>query len=194
MSFYISPSIRQDVRKAWAGLAALVLIIGSTLTWLVLHKGATTKANLAQLEADLIKWTSIERSADLVSENLETASQSGLRHVATLYAESETQAGSRVQTLIRRALERAGLEVKSLQALDPVGHEAVKSIGVKVVFVAPVDDLNIALRELGNTTPRLTIDKVNIRQVSGNRRAAARNAPRQLEINADIYAYVRALP
>jgi hypothetical protein len=194
MSIHLSPSNKGDVVKAWAILGGLTALLGSLSVGVVLHHGSQTKNDLARLEAELVKWTAIERSAERVSDNLAAASLGGLRHVTTFYAESETQAGSRVQTLIRRSLERAGLELKSLEALDPVTHDAMKSIGVNVVFVAPVDDLNTALRELGSTTPRLTIDKVNIRQVSGNRRATRQSDQRQLEVRADIYAYMRPQP
>ena len=144
-----------------------------------------------ELISNIEKWASIANASQTVDQNYSAAQTANLTFSATLAAESDTQAASRVQALVRRSLKSAGVEVRRIQPLELNDTGRLSSIGVEVAFNIPANRLNDALRELESTTPRLELDQILIRQASGNRRTQASDESTVLEIKATVRAYIR---
>ena len=155
---------------------------------------ATNAAQFArkqELISNIEKWSSIANSMQTVEQNYATAQTANLTFSATLKAQSDTQAASKVQALVRRSLQRAGVDIRSMEPLELKETSRLSSTGVQVSFSTPAANLNVALRELESTTPRMEIDQIVIRQAAGNRRAQPSGREVLLEVKADAIAYIR---
>ena len=178
------------VQKAWTLLGASAALIIIVCAIMLFESGKMHSQKQQELISNIEKWASIANASQTVDQNYSAAQTANLTFSATLTAQSDTQAASQVQALVRRSLKRAGVEVRRIQPLELDDTERLPSIGVQVAFNIPATRLNDALRELESTTPRLEIDEIIIRQASGNRRTQASDASIILEVKATIIAYI----
>ncbi|MDG1827199.1 MAG: type II secretion system protein GspM [Henriciella sp.] len=179
------------VQKAWTLLGASAALIIIVCAIMLFESGKMQSQKQQELISNIEKWASIANASQTVDQNYSAAQTANLTFSATLAAESDTQAASRVQALVRRSLKSAGVEVRRIQPLELNDTGRLSSIGVEVAFNIPANRLNDALRELESTTPRLELDQILIRQASGNRRTQASDESTVLEIKATVRAYIR---
>lgn len=179
------------VQKAWTLLGASAALIIIVYAIMLFESGKMQSQKQQELISNIEKWASIANASQTVDQNYSAAQTANLTFSATLAAESDTQAASRVQALVRRSLKSAGVEVRRIQPLELNDTGRLSSIGVEVAFNIPANRLNDALRELESTTPRLELDQILIRQASGNRRTQASDESTVLEIKATVRAYIR---
>ena len=186
LTFKFSPT-----QKAWALLFLVLAMVFFGCAIMLREKSAAQFARKQELISKIEKWSSIANSMQTVEQNYATAQTANLTFSATLKAQSDTQAASKVQALVRRSLQRAGVDIRSMEPLELKETGRLSSTGVQVSFSTPAANLNHALRELESTTPRMEINQIVIRQASGNRRAQPSDREVLLEVKADAIAYIR---
>lgn len=186
LTFKFSPT-----QKAWALLFLVLAMVFFGFAFMLRETNAAQFARKQELISNIEKWSSIANSMQTVEQNYATAQTANLTFSATLKAQSDTQAASKVQALVRRSLQRAGVDIRSMEPLELKETSRLSSTGVQVSFSTPAANLNVALRELESTTPRMEIDQIVIRQAAGNRRAQPSGREVLLEVKADAIAYIR---
>ena len=186
LTFKFSPT-----QKAWALLFLVLAMVFFGFAFMLRETNAAQFARKQELISNIEKWSSIANSMQTVEQNYATAQTANLTFSATLKAQSDTQAASKVQALVRRSLQRAGVDIRSMEPLELKETSRLSSTGVQVSFSTPAANLNVALRELERPPPRMEIDQIVIRQAAGNRRAQPSGREVLLEVKADAIAYIR---
>lgn len=188
MNLHAMPQARQQLLAAClAALAGtcLVATLGLPLSSMIQKQ----KQEIARAEADLAKWEGIIASREAMESVSASLNSDASAHSSIFQASSESQATSGLLSLVRKALQDAGADVKSLQPLQTHTSDGFQEVGVRVTAMASHDQFQDAITRLNAARPSLFVSGAQVQLSSSSRRQAGRPTAPILQIRLDVGAY-----
>lgn len=191
MNLYSLPRDRQNLIAG--GLLVTVLAIAAFVVAVpVSDMVAGKQTEIRKGEAELAKWRGIAASAEI----MQGASNDRVANIRAttlaLPASTDAQAAASVQAIVRRILQDAGADLKSIQPLDGKRAGDLREAGVRVIAMATQRELDDTLFALDHSNPRLFVREANFQLSSGSSRLTNDVQAPVLQVRLDVYAY--ALP
>ena len=188
MNLYGLPQNRQRliaVSLLVAALAILGLGVAAPVSDIVTGKQEAIRKS----EAELARWRGIAASGDVMRAAIEDPSAAVRAGAIALPASTDAQAAASVQAMVRRILDNAGADLKSVQPLDTRRTGNLREAGVRIVAVASQRQLDDTLFALDHANPRLFVREANIQLASSGSRVAGEETAPMLQLRLDVYAY-----
>lgn len=191
MNLYSLPRDRQNLIAG--GLLVTVLAIAAFVVAVpVSDMVAGKQTEIRKGEAELAKWRGIAASAEIM-QGASTDRVTNIRATTlALPASTDAQAAASVQAIVRRILQDAGADLKSIQPLDGKRAGDLREAGVRVIAMATQRELDDTLFALDHSNPRLFVREANFQLSSGSSRLTNDVQAPVLQVRLDVYAY--ALP
>ncbi|MBA3067970.1 MAG: hypothetical protein FP825_05745 [Hyphomonas sp.] len=191
MNLYSLPRDRQNL-IAGGFLVAALAIAAFVVAVPVSDMVAGKQTEIRKGEAELAKWRGIAASAEI----MQGASNDRVANIRAttlaLPASTDAQAAASVQAIVRRILQDAGADLKSIQPLDGKRAGDLREAGVRVIAMATQRELGDTLFALDHSNPRLFVREANFQLSSGSSRLTSDVQAPVLQVRLDVYAY--ALP
>lgn len=188
MNLYALPQDRQRLIAVGflaAALSVLAFGIAAPVADIITGKQEAIRKS----EAELARWQGIAASADIMRGAIDDPSAAVRANAIALPASTDAQAAASVQAMVRRILDNAGADLKSVQPLDTRRTGNLREAGVRIVAVASQRQLDDTLFALDHANPRLFVREANIQLASSGSRVAGEEAAPMLQLRLDVYAY-----
>lgn len=188
MNLYALPQNRQRL-IAVGFLAAALAVLAFGIAAPVANITTGKQEAIRKSEAELARWQGIAASADIMRGAIDDPSAAVRASAIALPASTDAQAAASVQAMVRRILDNAGADLKSVQPLDTRRTGNLREAGVRIVAVASQRQLDDTLFALDHANPRLFVREANIQLASSGSRVAGEEAAPMLQLRLDVYAY-----
>jgi general secretion pathway protein M len=143
----------------------------------------------------LQRYRVLAAQRDELAEQVARQEEVAGRSEAYLEGQSDALAAAALQDQVRRAIERAGGELRSTQILParPADNApGVRRASLRLQLGVDIEGLETLLFELEAGEPYLFIDQITIREGRVRRGRGAPVADQTLDVNLEIYGYWRS--
>ncbi len=184
-----------DSRPRWVRQAAAVGILVAGLMALVAAAIMPFMAS-AGLRGDIEAKTELlavlERRAkdrDRLKGENERLVAAGSQARALLDGETFGLASANLQKLLVENVQSAGLTLRSIQSLDPVGDADLTAVAVRLVCRATSESLRTLLHTLETGEPLLFVDEILIKADRAAGEEIAREGPTELAVELKVSGF-----
>lgn len=166
-------------------LGACIVVAVGLPTWM--HFASKLDA-LQSAKERLERWQGIAASGPQVEQAAEIAANNRTLRDGAISVSSDGQADARLQALLRRTLESANMEVRTLQLTSLEEGSPLRVATVRAVAVGSAEQINNAIEALERTRPRLFVEEAIIKQTGSNRRSgSASTMPLEMRLEARAF-------
>jgi len=178
-------------------LAVGLLIIALGFVWLAVvepvldaFSGHAERAEAAR--ALTAQYRAVAAERPLLEQQSRMYSDTASAPRFYLTAATDGAAGATVQQMVKAAVEKAGGKIQSTE-LQPVSQEeGFRRIGVRMQFIATVEQLRLALHALETGEPFLFVDTLDVRVRQNPRGNDAAASDRALDVRIALYGFARS--
>jgi general secretion pathway protein M len=186
-------SLPLKLRRALA-LAILAAVLLGTYSFAigpVVDGYANDRDSIERLETALARYQRAGREVADLKGRMDALRQRGPGQAGYLEGENETVAAAVLQDRFKAILQRHGGVLKSTQLLTGRDENSARRISVRGDMTATLGTLQHVLYDLEAGAPLLFIDNLEIRAVVRARGGPEAAQEPQLEVNFDVYGFMR---
>jgi len=186
-------SLPLKLRRALA-LSILAMLVLGTYSFAiapVIDSYTSDREAAEQMQGALARYQRAARELPDLKARMDALRQRGPAQAGYLDGENETVAAAVLQERFKAVLQRHGGVLKSTQVLTGRDEGAARRIAVRGDLTATLGTLQRAVYELEAGSPLLFVDNLDIRAVVRPRGGPDGDQEPQLEVNFDLYGYMR---
>lgn len=177
-------------------LVSVILVIGLVVIAPVVGKGLELHEVENNLVFKLQQYERILARKDGVIESMETVKEQYQEHGLLNTQATGALASAELQEFIKKAIEEAGGQLSSTQALPVATKNEFSRITVSVRMTGNSEVLRAVLYKIETSTPLIIINQIDIRPMRGVRSRTTRQIEpsNELNINFQAVSFMRKPP
>lgn len=186
-----SLSLRSRRFVAVGLLALAVLALYSFVVGPLLTSYADSRRQVAESRATLAHYQEIGRDIPELRKQLDALHRQGATGAGYLDGQNETLAAAALQERLKSAVVQTGGRLNSTQVLTSTEKGQTRRVVVRGRMQVNIAALQRVLYTLESGSPYLFIDNLDVRPMVGPRSQETPDSDAPLDVNFDVYGYMR---